>query len=169
MQCLPVLAAVVGLLRSRTQLSLTKYATLYYSHYLELRMTAVKTGAVGSTKVMKNYTIWLPTYEFSLLILTTMGISRMKALNLEWDAQGVEGVGNGQNFFVGQVTEGLTPTDPLLTTALSTVTAVIHVLVHDICVQECPSLGLARSLECGWLYQALCWRCCGPGPWLWNK
>jgi len=39
-------AVVVGLVRSRTQLSLTNCLMLL-SHHLELTMTAIKTGAVG--------------------------------------------------------------------------------------------------------------------------
>jgi len=46
MKFLPVLAVVVGLVRSGTRLSLTNCATLL-SHHLELTMTVIKVGAVG--------------------------------------------------------------------------------------------------------------------------
>jgi len=47
----PVLAVVVGLVRSGTQLSLTNAATLQ-SHHLELRTTAIKTGVAGINQHM---------------------------------------------------------------------------------------------------------------------
>jgi len=73
MKFLPVLAVVVGLVRSRTQLSLTSCTTLL-SHHLELTITAIKTSAAGinqprSLKIIRFVTV--PAYDFPLVVKST--------------------------------------------------------------------------------------------------